>query len=87
MTLEILIPGRNPTDVFGKTVESLAAQTDKNFSVFISDNFPTQGREHIERALNTLQAAGTVARGVSRQMRLNYWSPFKTRIKKMLVQS
>ena len=61
MFLEILIPIRNPTDVFDKTVESLALQTDKNFSVLISDNFSTKGQEHIAGALAKLATAGITA--------------------------
>jgi len=64
MNLEILIPLRNPTEVFGKTIESLVAQTDRNFSVLISDNFSTSGVEHIEGALNKLSAAGIAARRI-----------------------
>ena len=64
MTFEILIPVRNPTDVFNRTVESLAAQTDKSFSVLISDNFSKSGQEHISHALATLSAAGITARRI-----------------------
>ena len=64
MILEVLIPVRNPTEVFEKTVESLAAQTDKNFSVLISDNFSTKGSEFFEAALKKLSAAGIAARKV-----------------------
>ena len=61
MTLEVLIPVRNPTEVFVKTIDSLAAQTGKNFSVLISDNFSTNGADHFDRALQTLSAAGIAA--------------------------
>src|SRR2546421_4203992 len=61
---EILIPVRNPTEVLGKTVESLASQTDKGFSVLISDNFSTSGQEHLERALAALAQAGLSARRI-----------------------
>ena len=59
--LEVLIPVRNPTEVFAKTVESLALQTDKNFSVLISDNFSTKGGEHLESAIKKLSEAGIAA--------------------------
>lgn len=62
MTFEVLIPLRNATEVFGKTIASLAAQTDKNFSVLISDNFSTSGREHLVAAQATLAQAGIAAR-------------------------
>lgn len=64
MTLEVLIPIRNPTEVFAQTIDSLAAQTDKNFAVLISDNFSTQGAEHLEAALEKLTAAGIAARKI-----------------------
>ena len=62
MNIEILIPVRNPTEVFSQTIDSLTAQTDKNFSVLISDNFSTQGAGQIEGALAKLSAAGIPAR-------------------------
>jgi glycosyltransferase involved in cell wall biosynthesis len=77
MTLEILIPIRNPTDVFSKTADSLAAQTDKNFSVLISDNFSTTGREHIEQALKKLSEAGIFARKIQPPIelgRVEHWN-------------
>lgn len=63
-TFEILIPVRNPTEVFRKTVESLAAQTDKNFSVLISDNFSTTGHEHMAAALAALTDAGLTVKKI-----------------------
>ena len=77
MTFEILIPVRNPTDVFDRTVESLAVQTDKGFSVLISDNFSTSGQEHIARALATLVAAGVPVRRIqppSELGRVEHWN-------------
>lgn len=77
MTLEILIPVRNPTEVFDKTVESLALQTDKNFSVLISDNFSTKGQEHLAAALEKLAAAGLAARQIQPPMeleRVEHWN-------------
>lgn len=58
MTIEVCIPIRNPTEVLDKTVDSLVAQTDREFSVLISDNFSTKGQEHIEHAVQKLRAAG-----------------------------
>lgn len=77
MNLEVLIPIRNPTEVFSKTIESLVAQTDKNFSVLISDNFSTKGAEHIESALQKLFAVGIVARKIqppSELGRVEHWN-------------
>jgi hypothetical protein len=64
MNLEILIPVRNPTEVFSKTIDSLTAQTDRIFSVLISDNFSTSGSEQIENALEKLSKAGISARKI-----------------------
>ena len=77
MNLEILIPVRNPTEVFDKTVESLTLQTDKNFSVLISDNFSTKGQGHIVTALEQLSAAGIVARKIQPPVelgRVEHWN-------------
>jgi glycosyltransferase involved in cell wall biosynthesis len=77
MNLEILIPLRNPTAVFVETIESLAAQLDKDFSVLISDNFSTSGLEEIERALTKLKEAGIAARKIqppSELGRVEHWN-------------
>ncbi len=77
MTLEVLIPVRNATDVFGKTITSLVAQTDKHFSVLVSDNFSTSGHEHISNALTVLAAAGIAARKIqppSELGRVEHWN-------------
>ncbi len=77
MTIEVLIPVRNPTEVFSKTIESLAAQLDKNFSVLISDNFSKQGTEHIEVALKKLSAVGISAKKIqppSELGRVEHWN-------------
>jgi glycosyltransferase involved in cell wall biosynthesis len=77
MTFEVLIPVRNATEVFDKTIESLAGQTDKNFSVFISDNFSTTGQQHIADALTKLSEAGITARKIqppSELGRVEHWN-------------
>jgi len=77
MTIEVLIPLRNPTEVFSKTIESLVAQTDKNFTVLISDNFSTKGTEHIESALQKLSAAGISAHKIQPMAgleRVEHWN-------------
>jgi glycosyltransferase involved in cell wall biosynthesis len=71
MTFEVCIPIRNPTEVLGKTVDSLVAQTDKKFSVLISDNFSTKGQEYIEAALKKLSGAGIAARKIQPPMELD----------------
>jgi len=77
MTLEVLIPVRNPTDVFRQTIDSLTIQTDKNFSVLISDNFSTNQTEEIDRAVKTLSDAGIAVRKIRppRELgRVEHWN-------------
>lgn len=77
MNIEVLIPVRNPTEVFATSIDSLTAQTDKGFSVLISDNFSTKGGEHIEAALKKLSAAGIAARKIqppSELGRVEHWN-------------
>jgi Glycosyl transferase family 2 len=57
-TLQIIIPLRNPPAVLEKTVSSLVAQDNREFSVLLSDNHSTAGLERIEAAAAALQAAG-----------------------------
>jgi len=64
MNLEVLIPVRNPTEVFFKTIDSIAAQTDRNFTVLISDNFSKTGQEYVENALAKLDGAGIAGRRI-----------------------
>lgn len=56
--LEIVVPLRNPTEVLRKTADSLASQSERNFSVLISDNHSTQGLEFIDESVATLKNAG-----------------------------
>jgi hypothetical protein len=77
MNLEIIIPLRNPTEVFDKTVESLLAQTDKNFSVLISDNHSNKGQEYIERALDRLKEGGVTTQKIKPPVeleRVEHWN-------------
>lgn len=60
--IEILIPARNPGDVFTATIDSLLAQTDRGFTVLLSDNYSTSGAERIEEAARRLNAGGIPAR-------------------------
>ena len=57
-TLEIILPVRNPTAVLDQTVRSLVAQTDRRFSVLLSDNHSTSGIEFLDAAAMDLQGAG-----------------------------
>jgi hypothetical protein len=63
-TLEIILPLRNPTAVIEGTVKSLAAQTDRRFSVLLSDNFSTSGGEFFSSAEKQFEAAGISVRRV-----------------------
>jgi hypothetical protein len=77
MTLEIIIPLRNPTEALDKSIESLLVQTDRNFSVLLSDNHSTKGREHIDRALDRLDRSGVVVRKIEPPMeleRVEHWN-------------
>lgn len=60
--LEIVVPLRNPTEVLRKTAESLGAQTDRSFSVLISDNHSTRGLEFVQEAIDHLTRAGIPVR-------------------------
>ena len=63
-TLEIILPLRNPTAVIEQSIASLLAQSDRSFSVLLSDNHSTQGGEFIEAAANQLRAGGIAVRRV-----------------------
>ncbi len=63
-SLEIILPLHNPTAALQRTAGSLAAQTDRGFSVLISDNFSATGGEFITGAVEQLRAAGIPARRV-----------------------
>jgi hypothetical protein len=64
MNIEVLIPVRNPTEVFHKTADSLVSQTERNFSVIISDNFSTTGHEHLDAVLAKFATARIKARKI-----------------------
>ena len=56
--LEIILPLRNPIAVLEQTAKSIAAQTDRRFSILISDNYSTKGTEFIDAATALLTGAG-----------------------------
>jgi len=64
MDIEILIPLRNITEVIQKTVQSLIAQTCRDFRVVISDNFSTTGQEWSDWAFRELQSNGVSVRKI-----------------------
>ena len=57
-SIQIILPLRNPPVELEKTVRSLTAQTDRDFSVLVSDNYSTEGIERIESAVSELRATG-----------------------------
>jgi hypothetical protein len=61
--MEIVIPLRNPTAVLQKTVQSLVAQTDREFTVLLSDN-GSADNAHLAEAVRTLHEAGIATRTV-----------------------
>ena len=65
MTLEFILPLCRPAGELDRTVESLIAQTDKDFSVLVSDGYSASNRESVDRALGRLEQAGLPARSVS----------------------
>jgi len=68
--LEIIIPARNPSDALIRTVASLIAQTDRKFSVMLSDDCSVTGAEHWTAAQNQFATAGIAVRRVSPAMTL-----------------
>ena len=64
MILEVLIPLRNPTEVLQSSIDSLVAQTDRDFSVLLSDNHSTSGGQFVAEALETLQTAGITVKRI-----------------------
>jgi hypothetical protein len=62
--IEIIIPLRNPSAVFERTISSLTAQTDCRFSVLFSDNHSTQGLALVTEAIAELEVAGIPVRRI-----------------------
>jgi hypothetical protein len=76
-TLEIILPVRNPTEVLAQTAGSIAGQTDRRFSVLISDNHTTKGIEWIDAAANEFQKASISVRRVKPPVelgRVEHWN-------------
>lgn len=74
---EILLPIRNPSEVFEQTIASLVGQSHRDFSVLISDNHSTSGAALVDRALAELSGAGIAARKVrppSELQRVEHWN-------------
>lgn len=76
-SLEIILPLRNPTTVIAQTADSLAAQSDRRFSVLLSDNHSTKGEEFIAAAAARLHSAGITVRRVNPPFelgRVEHWN-------------
>ncbi|EEF59535.1 glycosyltransferase family A protein [Pedosphaera parvula] len=76
-TIEVILPLRNPPAVLQRSIESLATQTDRNFSVLLSDNYTTKGGEIIDAAAVQLQSVGIAVRRVKPPFelgRVEHWN-------------
>src|SRR5690242_10449136 len=69
--LEIIIPVRNPDERLARTVASLAAQTDRQFSVLLCDSGSTSGLKQLKEAQQQLVALGIAVRRVQAPGELN----------------
>ncbi len=75
--MEIIIPARDPGARLLETVGSLAAQTDRDFAVVLSDNGSTKGHEFIAQAETILRDAGIQMRLVRPPLdlgRVEHWN-------------
>ncbi len=52
----VFLPVRNPGQEFVSSIRSLCDQSDKDFSVLISDNYSSTGSENIEKAAELMRA-------------------------------
>src|SRR6267154_2040594 len=75
--LEIIVPLRNPGAELAPTVASLVSQTDRDFSVLLSDNFSATGLDHLAEAQKQLTAAGLAVRCIKPPFelrRIEHWN-------------
>jgi glycosyltransferase involved in cell wall biosynthesis len=56
-TLCVFLPVRNPGEEFISSIRSLCNQSDKDFTVLLSDNYSSAGRKNLEIAAELLRAA------------------------------
>lgn len=76
-SLEVVMPLRNPTDVLRQSIESLACQSTRDFSVCLSDNWSVRGQEYFEEAEAHLRGAGVMVRRVRPPIelgRVEHWN-------------
>ncbi|MDB6016928.1 MAG: hypothetical protein JWR19_1417 [Pedosphaera sp.] len=75
--LEVIIPVANPGKELEVTAASLVAQTDRNFAVVLSDNYPSTGQQHLAAAQAQLTAANIPVRRVCPPLalgRIEHWN-------------
>lgn len=60
--LDVIVPVRNPGAPIEGTIQSLLAQTDRNFGVLLSDNHSSTGTQWLEAARAQMEAAGIQVR-------------------------
>lgn len=75
--LEIIIPVRNPGDPFEGTINSLVAQSDREFGVALSDNYSSSGLDRLESARARLEESGIQARRIRppfQLSRVEHWN-------------
>lgn len=60
--LDVIVPVRNPGEPIKGTIESLIAQTDRQFGVLLSDNYSASGVNRIEEARAQMEAVGIQVR-------------------------
>lgn len=62
--IEIVMPLRNPGAPLRESIASLTAQSDRDFSVLLSDNFSTSGAALVDECRSSLKTAGVKVRVV-----------------------
>ena len=72
--VELILPLRNPTEVLEQTVRSITGQTDRGFSVLISDNYTTKGGEWIDAAMKNFGKRGLPRGASSHRWNWGGWS-------------
>lgn len=75
--IEIVMPVRNPGEPLRDSVDSLLAQTDRGFTVLLSDNQTSKGADLLEAARAALIAGGVTVRLVRTPFelgRVEHWN-------------
>jgi len=77
LDMDILVPLRNPTAVLLDSIRSLSAQSERSFSVLISDNHSSKGSEFIEESAAILRDASIACQVLRPAMelgRVEHWN-------------